>query len=86
MNNIKTLLFIFIGINDKGENTGIPILNYMNSTIINNLFYSALYKHILNFYKFSKYVTIDIIPLTINIAKRIPIATPIKSNIYPPFN
>tara|TARA_Y100000816_G_scaffold272296_1_gene237605 strand:+ start:348 stop:1349 length:1002 start_codon:yes stop_codon:yes gene_type:complete len=57
---------IFIGINDKGENTGIPILNYMNSTIINNLFYSALYKHILNFYKFSKYVTIDIIPLTIN--------------------
>ena len=63
--NANTFGDIYIGIDDSGEITGIPILNNINHNIIYDLFYKSI-STLLNFFdNIHNYVSISILPLII---------------------
>ena len=63
--NANTFGDIFIGIDDNGEITGIPILNNINHNIIYGLYYKAI-TDLLEFNDVYNYISISILPLTID--------------------
>ena len=57
---------IFLGVNDFGQVTGIPLLNAVNIPLIQRLFLDAMSKHIPNFDSIQHNVTLQCIPLTLD--------------------
>ncbi len=64
--NANTFGDIYIGIDDSGEITGIPILNNINHNIIYDLFYKSILNLLTFFDNIHNYVSISIIPLIID--------------------
>lgn len=64
--NANTHGNFYIGINDFGEITGIPILNNINYKLIHNFFHYSISSFLSNFNNIFSYVSLSIIPLTIN--------------------
>ena len=63
--NANTFGDIFIGIDDSGEITGIPILNNINHNIIYGLYYKCI-SDLIQFNDIYNYISISIIPLNID--------------------
>ena len=63
--NANTFGDIFIGIDDTGEITGIPILNNINHNIIYGLYYKCI-SDLLQFNDIYNYISISILPLIID--------------------